>query len=103
MSVQDRAKDLSYHLASHLVLVEIASEFEDRPVWEWTEEEVYQHINRTFQNACRVHPELMEKYQILLPGIDFLDERTALMRTALQETFSQRYPPRVYGKDRPVD
>jgi hypothetical protein len=51
------------------------------------------HLTQVFEEAERLHPELMERYSILLvQAFDDAAERKAIMRRGLRETFRLRYP-----------
>lgn len=52
------------------------------------------HIRTTFDGACRAHPDLMERYVILLSDAETAEEQLVVMRRALRETIKQRYPLR---------
>lgn len=50
------------------------------------------HLEQTFAEAERLHPDLMEPYACRLSDAEGSDERRAIMRMGLRETFRQRYP-----------
>lgn len=62
---------------------------------EWTEEEIFSHLSKTFDDACRDFPELMEPYAARLADMSDHDEAKSLMRGGLRETFNQRFPNRI--------
>lgn len=57
---------------------------------EWTEEEAYQHLSKTFDHACEGWPDVMEPY--LSPLVEAKNdvERKDIMRRALRETIGKR-------------
>ena len=59
--------------------------------YEWTDEEVYQHLRKTFDGACSAFPDVMEPYAIQSADLTDVKELKSLMRRALRETFKRRY------------
>jgi hypothetical protein len=59
-------------------------------VWEWTEEEGFWHLRKTFDNACKRFPDVMEPYINRSEDLECRSEAKQFMRIALRETFSQR-------------
>jgi hypothetical protein len=57
------------------------------PVTEWTEEEGFGHLRKTFDFACRDFPDAMEPYAVQITDIDDRQELKSFMRKALGETF----------------
>lgn len=63
-------------------------------VSEWTEEEGFDHLRKTFDNACRDFPDVMERYVVQIVEMTERAEIKSFMRRALAETFSARgYSP----------
>lgn len=50
------------------------------------------HLERTFLDAERTHPDVMERYTSRLAEAQSADERRAIMEAGLRETFRRRYP-----------
>lgn len=46
------------------------------------------HLRKTFDDACRLFPEVMEPY------LTRFEDSKEFMRAALRETFQQRFPSR---------
>lgn len=59
-------------------------------VSEWTEEEGFWHLRKTFDGACREYPEVMEPYLNRSADLDGRGEAKEFMRDALRETFKDR-------------
>lgn len=57
-------------------------------------EEVFNHLKKTFDDACRHFPDIMEPYEIRLADVSGQQEMKSFMRAALRETFTQRWPVR---------
>lgn len=68
----------------------------DTPPATWTKDEAALHLHGTFDMACRGWPDLMETYVVRLVDIEDPAERVEIMRTALRETLSRRFP--MYGE-----
>lgn len=51
-----------------------------------------QHLTKTFENAEKWHPDLMEPYSTRLGEAIDSTEKTEIMRAGLRETFRRRYP-----------
>lgn len=64
--------------------------YEQLKVSEWTVEEAFDHLTRTFDRECKIHPAIMEPYMIQLAG-EPSEGQTQIMRRALRETVSKRY------------
>lgn len=60
------------------------------PVSEWTEEEGFEHLRKTFDIECRNWPDVMEPYAIRLADCDDRTEATQIMRSGLRETIMVR-------------
>jgi hypothetical protein len=65
------------------------------PVTEWTEEEGFGHLRKTFDFACRDFPDVMEPYAVQITDIDDRQELKSFMRKALGEPTDHRLTPRV--------
>lgn len=50
------------------------------------------HLEQTFRDAERAHPDLLEPYSARLADAETADARVAIMEAGLRETFQQRYP-----------
>lgn len=50
------------------------------------------HLEQTFRDAERSHPDLLEPYSSRLAEAESADTRVAIMQAGLRETFQQRYP-----------
>jgi hypothetical protein len=50
------------------------------------------HLQNTFTDAERLHPDLMEPYTTRLGDAETEAEKTEIMRGGLRETFRRRYP-----------
>ena len=55
--------------------------------------EALSHLQKTFDLACRDFPDIMEPYANRVPD-GSPDEIKRFMRSALQETFTRRWPNR---------
>jgi hypothetical protein len=75
------------------------SELHKIPVHEWTEEEGFEHLRKTFDLACNEFPDVMEPYVIRFPEWEDRDGLKAFMRAALRETFQHRRPSRAPAKE----
>jgi hypothetical protein len=60
------------------------------PVTEWTEEEGFEHLRKTFDLACRDFPDVMEPYAVQIADLTDRQETKRFMRQALAETVGQR-------------
>ena len=56
------------------------------------QEDAFWHLKRTFDDACKDFPEIMEPHLNRSAGIDGRAEILEFMRSALRETVNQRYP-----------
>jgi len=54
--------------------------------------EGYKHLVATFEQAERLHPDLMEPFGTLLAETKDAGERTKIMRHGLASTFRRRFP-----------
>jgi hypothetical protein len=50
------------------------------------------HLTTTFEMAEKAHPDLMEPYSVRLAEAESADDRAAVMRAGLRETFRARWP-----------
>lgn len=50
------------------------------------------HLETTFTEAERLHPDLMERYSARLAEAESSDERRSIMWAGLRETFRRRFP-----------
>ena len=50
------------------------------------------HLRSTFEEAERLHPDLMEPHSTRLAEAQDASEAIAIMREGLRRTFRQRYP-----------
>jgi hypothetical protein len=69
-------------------------ELDELPVACWTAEETLAHITATFDQAAREHPEIMERYSVMLADADEDVDKLAIMRRGLRETLARRWPMR---------
>ena len=63
---------------------------DDIPPAEWTALEATRHLVRTFDDACRSHPDLMEPWIVMLTDIP-IDQQIPIMRQGLRETIHKRF------------
>jgi hypothetical protein len=63
------------------------ADYADLPPAQWMDEEAMNHLNGTFDRACRSWPDLMEPYVIELADSDNAKE---VMRRGLRETIGRR-------------
>lgn len=63
-------------------------------VTEWTEAEAFDHLKRTFGLACRDFPDIVEPHMNRIDDNLSIQEAKKLMRAALRETFTLRWPNR---------
>lgn len=61
-------------------------------VAKWTPAFAFAHLTETFNSACRLWPDLMERYATRLADAADGVERTEIMRGGLRETLAQRWP-----------
>jgi hypothetical protein len=59
-----------------------------------TPDEAYAHLKETFDLNCRWFPDVMEPYAIRAADLTDRSDLTEVMRSALRETFTQRFPLR---------
>ena len=59
---------------------------------EWTPEEAYEHLKRTFSTACRQFPDIMEPWVIRADGTADWKEHQEIMREGLRRTIRERWP-----------
>lgn len=52
----------------------------------------FAHLQQTFNQQAREHPDLMEPYITLLGQSDNQEDQRRVMWRGLRETFRQRYP-----------
>jgi hypothetical protein len=71
---------------------EIRPGYADLQPSEWTKAEAYHHNSSVFDDAVAKHPDLMERYVIMLGDADDRDEQMRVMWRGLRETFRQRHP-----------
>jgi hypothetical protein len=57
---------------------------------EWTALEAARHLVRTFDDAVRSHPDLMEPFVVMLADTP-IDQQISIMRQGLRETVSKRF------------
>jgi hypothetical protein len=63
--------------------------YADLPTSEWTDAEAFDHLNGTFDRACRAWPDLMEPYVVDLADAPE-DQHKEIMRRGLRETINYR-------------
>jgi len=70
----------------------IRPDFESLQLSEWTDDEVFVHLKKTFDLAVGAHQDVMEPYVTMLVETEDRDAQLSIMRTGLRSTINQRYP-----------
>ncbi len=64
---------------------------QDSPA-KWTPDQAFEHCLETWRRNLRLFPDLMEPYLLSVDNADTNADRLLVMRKALAETFTRRYP-----------
>lgn len=58
----------------------------------WTIEESRRYLTKTFDQACRSWPDIMQPFEVMLADSPDDASKTEIMRTGLRSTISARFP-----------